>query len=92
VAAVTVVGLDHYLPTWQAQAIGLTHLEVPAAECRKGYGQALVLGVMRRLRDELFTLVECHAPEDNVAACRLLESCGFKQIDAGVVYERTRLG
>jgi ribosomal protein S18 acetylase RimI-like enzyme len=88
VAVVTVVGLDHYLSTWHAQAIGLTNLEVPEAERRKGFGQALVLGVMRRLRDELFTLVECHAPEENTAAVRLLESCGFQQLDAGVVYER----
>jgi len=87
-AGVTVVALDHYLSKWQSQAIGLTDLAVPPAERRKGFGQALILGVMRRLRDELFTKVECHAPEGNVSARQLLETCDFKQVDAGNIYQR----
>ncbi|MBT4864814.1 MAG: GNAT family N-acetyltransferase [Planctomycetaceae bacterium] len=87
-AGVTVVALDHYLSKWQSQSIGLTDLAVPKAEQRQGFGQALILGVMRRLRDELFTQVECHAPDGNEAAKGLLESCGFKQVDAGSVFQR----
>lgn len=89
VASVTVVGLDHYQSSWQAQAIGMTDLYVTEIERQKGYGQALLLAVTKRLRDELFTLAECQAPLDNTAACRLLESCGFKQIDSGIVYQRS---
>ena len=88
VAGVTVLGLDHYLSSWQVQAIGMTDFYVAESDRRKGFGQALLLAVTKRLRDELFTLVECHAREDNTAACRLLESCDFKQIDTGTVFQR----
>lgn len=88
VAELTVVSLDQYLSKWQAQAIGLTDLFVPDLERRKGFGQALVLGVMKRLREELFTRTECHAPESNPSAVKLLESCGMQQVDAGTVFTR----
>lgn len=88
-AGVTAVGLDHYQSKWRAQAIGLTDLYVPEAERRKGYGQALLLAVIRRLRDELFTHVECHALQENEAAVRLLETCDFAQIDTGTVFARS---
>ena len=44
--------------------------------------------VCKRLRDELVTRVEAHAPETNPAIIRLLETCGFQRIDTGIVYRR----
>ena len=88
VAAMTVVGLDFYLGTWQERAAGLTDLFVSASERRKGYGQALVLEVCRRLKDELVTRVEAHAAESDEATLGLLQSTGFTQVDAGIVYRR----
>ena len=88
-AAVTVSGLDLYVPRWQPRAIGIAHLQVPAAERRQGYGQALVLEVCRRMREELVTLVEAHAPESNPEAIALLDSIGFQRVDTGIVYRKS---
>jgi ribosomal protein S18 acetylase RimI-like enzyme len=85
-ASVTVVGLDFYLPRWQQRAIGLLDLQVPESQRRKGHGQALLVEVCRRVRDEMITLAEAHVPEGDAAARRVFESAGFKPVDAGVVY------
>lgn len=87
-ATLTAVGLDHYLPKWEERVVGLTNIHVPESERRHGYAQTLILDVCRRLRDELVTRIEIHAPEADDAAVNLLKSCGFEQVDAGVVYRR----
>ncbi len=87
-ASMTVLGLDHYLTKWQVRTIGMTELFVPEQQRRQGFGQALILAVGRRLREELVIHVECHAPTENAAAIGLLESCSFQQIDTGVVFRR----
>lgn len=89
VAGVTVVGLDLYVSRWQCRSVGIIDAFVLGNERRKGYGQALLLEVSRRLRQELVTCIEAHAGETNPAAMALLESCGFSRVDTGVVYERT---
>lgn len=88
VAKVTVLGLDLYISKWQTRAIGLVDLVVNEPEQRKGYGQAFLIEVCRRVRNEMITLVEAHAPESNTGALAVLKSAGFTQLDTGVVYRR----
>lgn len=88
VATVTVLGLDLYLGKWEERAIGLLDLQVNEDQRREGYGQALLLEVCRRMREEMVTRVEAHAAETNIAAVELLRSSGFEQVDTGVVYQR----
>lgn len=87
-AGVTAVGLDLYVQKWQTRAVGLVDLLTHEPERRRGYGQALIVEVCRRLRKELVNLVEAHARERNTAAVALLESAGFGRADTGVVYRR----
>jgi ribosomal protein S18 acetylase RimI-like enzyme len=88
VAEATVLGLDLYLGKWQERTAGITQLYVPEAQRRKGYGQALLLEICRRLREELVTRLEAHAPENDVSAIAMIQSAGFEQLDCGVVYRR----
>jgi ribosomal protein S18 acetylase RimI-like enzyme len=88
VASVTVLGLDFYLPRWEQRAIAVMDLVVPVSLRTKGYGQALLVEVCKRLRDEMITLAEAHVPEQDAAARRVFESAGFRLVDAGVVYQR----
>ncbi len=88
VAEVMVVGLDHYLASWNQRAIGLVNLHVPEPQRRKGYAQALLVEVCRRVKTDLITLVESHVAEGNEAGIKTLKSAGFRQVDAGVVYRR----
>jgi ribosomal protein S18 acetylase RimI-like enzyme len=90
IAGVTVLGLDLYLQKWQERTIGLAELTVAEPYRRQGYGQALILEVCRRMKEELVTRVESHAPESNPAALNLLASSGFTRVDTGVVYRRAR--
>lgn len=87
-AQVTVVGLDLYIPRWQIRPIGLIDLIVSERYRRKGYGQALLVEVCRRLRDEMVGLVEAHARTDDAPSLAVLKSSGFKEVDAGVVYRK----
>lgn len=87
-AEVMVVGLDHYMASWRQRAIGLIDLHVPEANRRKGYAQALLVEVCRRVKGDLITLVESHVAEGNEAGIKTLKSAGFEQVDAGVVYRR----
>lgn len=87
-AGITVCGLDCYLAKWNERAVGLTDLYLPQAERRKGYGQALVVEVCRKLHEEMITRIEAHAPEADAPTIGLLQSAGFEQFDAGVVYRK----
>ena len=87
-AELTVVGLDLYIDTWQERAIGILDLEVVETERRCGYGQALLVETIRRLRQEMVTRFEMHVPDDNVAAISLVESVGFVRVDTGIVYRK----
>ncbi|GIX04816.1 MAG: hypothetical protein KatS3mg114_0685 [Planctomycetaceae bacterium] len=88
-ARLTLVGLDHYLPSWKQRAIGVLDVQVAEALRRHGYAQALLVELCRRMRQELFQVVEGHAEQHDVPAIKLLESAGFMPIDAGVVYRRS---
>ncbi len=88
IASLSVVGLDAYLPTWQARAIGMVDVKVRSEERGKGYGRALLIEVCRHMRQELVTLAEIHAPESNDFAVKAIRSAGFERIDTGVVYRK----
>ena len=88
IAAVTVIGLDQYGPIWQERAIGLVDVFVEPSLRGQGYGQALLLGVMRRLKQELVDVAEIHSPQSNETAWKVIQSAGFEQVDTGVVYLR----
>ena len=90
-ARVSVVGLDRYANTWQTRGIGLLGLYVPEAHRQKGYGQALLVEVCRRVRDDMVQLAEAHAPKADAAAIAVLESAGFQPIDSGQVYHLSQL-
>ena len=87
-AAVTVVGLDLYLPKWQERVIGLMDLFVPDEARRQGYGQALLLEMAKRLRDEFVNRLEAHVSESNSAALETFKSAGFAEVDVGIVYRK----
>lgn len=88
VAGVTVLGLDLYSHKWNERAIGLTDLFVTEEERRNRYGQMLVSEVCKKMKEELVTLAEIHIVEENEAAKELIQKCGFKQIDRGIVYQK----
>ncbi|TWT62416.1 GNAT family N-acetyltransferase [Rubinisphaera italica] len=88
VAAITVYGLDFYISNWNHRAVGMLDLFVMEDHRRKGYGQALLVEVGRRLKDEMITLLEIHAPLENEAMVKLIEGAGFTQIDTGIVYRQ----
>jgi ribosomal protein S18 acetylase RimI-like enzyme len=86
VAGVTIVGLDAYARSWNEQAIGLVDLWVGESYRRQGFGQALLLEVVKRLRKETVTRLTANVADDDIAAKKVFESVGFSKIDEGVVY------
>jgi len=88
VAAVTVSGMDLYVETWGERAIGLSELIVKDVSRRQGHAQALLIEVIRRMRQEQVTLAEAHIAEDNAAALATFKSVGFQPVDCGVVYRK----
>lgn len=88
VAGMTVVGLDHYIARWGERVIGLVDVAVDESYRGQGYGQALIVETLRRLRTELVTRAEIHVPEVSEAATRAVEGAGFTRIDTGVVYRK----
>ena len=87
-AAVTVLGLDLYLPRWHERVIGLIDLHVPEESRRQGFGQALLLEMAKRLREEFVTRLEAHVSEANTAGMETFKSAGFVEIDGGIVYRK----
>ena len=88
VAGVTVVGLDFYLAKWDRRVVGMTEVFVVDDYRGQGVGQALLIEVSRRLKEELITGAEAHTREDDEAGIRLLESSGFYRVDTGIIYEK----
>lgn len=88
VAAVTIVGLDLYINCWQERAVGLCDFYVKETERRKGFGQLLLHEVIRRMREELITRIEFHCDSSDERVIGLATSCGFEQVDTGIVYKK----
>jgi ribosomal protein S18 acetylase RimI-like enzyme len=87
-AKVCVVGLDLYITAWKTRAIGISGLQVIEPQRKKGFGQLLLDEVCRRVREDMIQLAEAHAPENDQASIAVLKSAGFRQVDAGVVYQK----
>ncbi len=87
-AAVTILGLDLFYPRWRERVIGLIDLTVPEEHRRQGYGQALLLEIAKRLREELVDRLEAHISLSNEPAQEVFKSAGFNQVDQGTVYRK----
>lgn len=88
VGSLTVVGLDFYQAKWQQRGVGLIDFNVSPEHRKEGYGQALIVEVARRLRQEMITLIEAHAPIDDAAAITILETAGLERVDTGTVLRK----
>lgn len=88
IATVTVVGLDHYIQSWNERAIGLVDVLVEEPFRGQGFGQTLIVETIRRLRTEMITRAEIHIPEDFQDAVGAILASGFAQVDTGVIYTR----
>ena len=87
VAAVTVVGLDAYFASWHEQAIGIGDLWIRDEFRGQGYGQALLLEVIKRLRQETITRATANIRSDDVVGLARLKAVGFEPVDEGTVFE-----
>lgn len=90
VAGLTVVGLGLYAHTWHEQAIGISDLWVTEDQRRQGYGQTLLVEVIKWLRQEVVTAITANIPESDAAAQAVFRTSGFQTIDRGVVYRAQR--
>lgn len=89
-ATVTVIGLDHYINTWRERVIGLVEMQVAPPLRGQGYGAALMIETMRRLRSEMnITLAEIHVPHGKDAGLQAVAKAGFVPIEEAHVYRRT---
>jgi len=87
--AVTIVGLDFFLPKWRQRAVGLIDLHVPPEHRREGYGQALLVELCRRLRQEMISLLQAPLPDDDQHTQAMFQAAGFQPADAGTVFKKT---
>ena len=87
VAAVTVVGLDAYFASWHEQAIGIGDLWIRDEFRGQGYGQALLLEVIKRLRQETITRATANIRSDDVVGLARLKAVGLEPVDEGTVFE-----
>lgn len=88
IATINAVPLDHYAEVWPEKTVGIVDMRVADAYQRQGYGQNLLIEVVKLLRKDRFDRAEITAPESSPSAIRLLTSAGFTRIDTGVVYEK----
>ena len=87
-AEVTFWEMELQAATRGDRTAGIAGLNVAAPDRRKAYARALLTEVIRRLREELVTMVEVAIRDDNTAALSLFRSLNFEQFDTGVVYRR----
>lgn len=84
-ASATVVGLDFYVAKWGQRSVGLIDLQIHAPDGDQGYGEILIAEISKRLRQELVTLVEVHAADEDSQRIEMIESAGFSPVDTGTV-------
>jgi ribosomal protein S18 acetylase RimI-like enzyme len=88
VAAVTVIGLDHYVAKWNERAIGLVDLFVLESHRNQGYGQTLLVEALRQVRQELITRADIHVSDTNPVLAKAVTVAGFQRVDTGHIYRR----
>jgi len=86
IAAVTLIGLDFFVSNWNHRAVGLLGFAVADGNKEAEYGQAILVEVGRRLKEEMVTMLEIHARLDRVELVNTIKEAGFSQVDTGVVY------
>ncbi len=89
IASVSVTPLDHYADAWNDRSVGIVDMRVADAFRGQGYGQTLLIEVVRSLRQDHLQRAEVHAPESSPMAIRALIAAGFMRIDTGIVYQKT---
>lgn len=87
-ASLTVMGMDVYMPRWQERAVAISDLWVREDIRGKGYGQTLVIEVLRRLRQEMVTRAEIHCPDNFEDVLTVINACKFERIDTGLVFAK----
>lgn len=85
-ARLTCWGMDLHSQTWRQRTVGLMDFYVPERDRRKGYAKALLLEVIRRLRDEMVTHIDVAVRDTDEPALAMVKKLGFEQVDVGVVY------
>ena len=91
VASLTVVGLDLYSRVWHESAIGVCDLWVAEGQRRQGFGQALLIETIKRLRQETVSAITANVPVDDPSAQAVFRSVGFQSIDRGVVFNAPKV-
>ena len=89
IATVSVTPLDHYDDVWEDRSVGIVDMRVNPSCRGQGYGQTLLIEVVRSLRQDRFHRAEIHSPESNPMGIRALIAAGFTRIDTGIVYQKT---
>ncbi len=89
IATINAVPLDHYADVWPEQSVGIVDMRVGDAYQGQGYGQALLIEVVKLLRKDRFERAEITAPESNPKAIRVLTGSGFTRVDTGLVYQKS---
>jgi ribosomal protein S18 acetylase RimI-like enzyme len=87
-AALSVIGLDQYQSAWNERAMGIVDVLVAEDHRGQGYGQALLVETVRRVRQDLITRADFHVPDSHAFLTRAAEGAGFTRIETGTIYER----
>ncbi|MCA9861226.1 MAG: GNAT family N-acetyltransferase, partial [Thermomicrobiales bacterium] len=87
-AAVSVIGLDHYISVWNERAIGLVDIFVSEEHRGHGYCQMLLIESVRRVRQDLISRADLHVPDSRPDLTKAVEGAGFARLETGTVYER----
>ena len=87
-AHASVWDMEQFWQRWNQPVLGILDLWVREDLRRQALAKFLLAQMLRQLQEQFFTLAEVQAPEDNVAAGRLLQGLGFVQVDAGCRYRR----
>lgn len=88
IATINAVPLEHYAEVWSDQSVGIVDMTVADAYRGQGYGQTLLVEVVKLLRKDRFERAEITAPESSPPAIRVLTAAGFTRVDTGVVYQK----
>jgi GNAT superfamily N-acetyltransferase len=87
-ARVSAWNIEPLARSWGVRAAGLVQVFVDEPLRRQGLATCLLGETMRQLRGEGVTLVEIQVMQRNVAALRLYEKLGFREIEHGIVFRK----